>query len=287
MKAPIFIVGTGRSGTTILFKMLKDHPDIAWLSSLVEIYPDKIYLNRLALLALSYPIINKVLQRRLAPVEAYSYWEQAFPGITMPCRDLLSEDVTLGVKKAFQKAVSDCLVSNRDQFLAKITGWPRIGFFQEIFPDAKFIHVVRDGRAVANSLLTVDFWTGWRGPQNWRWGDLPSKYNILWEEHQKSFVALAAIQWIILEEAFEKAIEKAIEGSVMRVKYEHLCANPLEVIKHIAVFCGLEWSPKFLSKLKQYKLRNANDKWKNELTQGQKMILQSILNGYLERFSSE
>lgn len=283
MKAPIFIVGTGRSGTTILFKMLKDHPDVAWLSSLAESYPGRPYLNRLALRALGYPIFGKVLQKHLAPSEAYSYWDRVFPGFKMPCRDLLAEDVTLRVKKAFHKAVSSCLLPNRDRFLAKITGWPRIGFLQEIFPDAKFIHVIRDGRAVANSLLTVNFWLGWHGPQNWRWGDLPSKYYSLWGKHQKSFVALSAIQWIILEEAFAQALEKAKKESILDIKYEHLCANPIEVTKCIADFCGLHWSQKFISQLKQYKLRNANDKWKNELSEEQKTILQSVLSGHLEK----
>jgi len=34
-------------------------------------------------------------------------------------------------------------------FIHKYTGWSRIAFFKEIFPEARFVHVIRDGRAVA------------------------------------------------------------------------------------------------------------------------------------------
>ena len=96
MKPPIFIVGTGRSGTTIFFKMLKNHPNVAWLSSLNKRYREKRYLNRFAYRALNYPFLGKILQKRVYPSEAYSYWDRLFPGFSSPCRDLLGDDVTIG-----------------------------------------------------------------------------------------------------------------------------------------------------------------------------------------------
>lgn len=143
MKSPIFIVGTGRSGTTIFSKMLKDHPNVTWLSSFNKRFPERPYLNRFAFRALHYPFFSKVLQKLVYPSEAYSYWDRLFTGFSLPCRDLLADDVTIRETKAFHKAVLNVLLENHDRFLAKITGWPRIGFLQEIFPDAKFIHVIR------------------------------------------------------------------------------------------------------------------------------------------------
>jgi len=49
---------------------------------------------------------------------------------------------------------------------------PRIGFLQAIFPDAKFIHIVRDGCAVANSRMNAPFWKGWQGLNTWG-GQMP------------------------------------------------------------------------------------------------------------------
>jgi hypothetical protein len=95
-----------------------------------------------------------------------------FTGFRRPCRDLLPQDVTLKKKEAIQNVVAQMLTRKRNRLVVKITGWPRIGFLKEIFPDAKFIHILRDGRAVANSYINVPFWWGWRGLANWRWGPL-------------------------------------------------------------------------------------------------------------------
>ena len=79
------------------------------------------------------------------------------------------------------------LVRKRNRLLIKITGWPRIGYLNEIFSDAKFIHILRDGRAVANSLINVEFWRGWQCPQNWRFGRLTEKQQKEWEDSQYFF----------------------------------------------------------------------------------------------------
>jgi hypothetical protein len=91
VKAPIF------------FKMFKDHPNVSWLSQYAPRYPDKIYINRLALRMLRYPILGKALKKHLYTGEFYAFWDYVFPGFKMPCRDLLAEDVTFRVKKAFRK----------------------------------------------------------------------------------------------------------------------------------------------------------------------------------------
>ena len=39
LKLPVFIVGCGRSGTTIVYELLCEHPDFAWFSSYAERWP--------------------------------------------------------------------------------------------------------------------------------------------------------------------------------------------------------------------------------------------------------
>ena len=84
-------------------------------------------------------------------------------GFSEPCRDLVRTDVTTRVKRQVRAAMGMMLTHKRNRLLLKITGWPRLGFLNEMLEDAKFIHLVRDGRAVASS-LHVDFWRGWYGP---------------------------------------------------------------------------------------------------------------------------
>lgn len=247
-------------------------------------YPDKIYLNDLVLKIMNYPLLGRAIKNHIYPAEAYPFWDKIFPGFKMPCRDLFSEDVTPNIKKAFHDKISKCFIKNREQFIAKFTGWPRIGFLQEIFPEAKFIHIKRDGRAVANSLFNYPLWNGWYGPESWRWGSLSHDFALLWDKYQKSFLILAAIQWILLEQAFKAAIEKSEKNSVLSVKYENLCSNSLGVLKKIIKFCGLDWSQKFESCIREHKIYDANKKWKSELSENQKKNLQDCLKNYLDQF---
>lgn len=72
--------------------------------------------------------------------------------------------MTVEIKRKLPVVLSKTLTKKRNRLLFKITGWPRVGFLHEIFEDAKFIHLIRDGRAVAYSLLQQPWWEGWRGP---------------------------------------------------------------------------------------------------------------------------
>ena len=59
VKKPIFIVGVGRSGSTVFHRMLCEHPNVAWLSSQVSRHPNRISSNRVVMKAIDYPVIGK------------------------------------------------------------------------------------------------------------------------------------------------------------------------------------------------------------------------------------
>jgi len=115
--------------------------------------------------AFDFPIVGKLSRERLRPGEAYSFWEYHCKGFSTPCRDLVLDDVTKKVGERLPRMFAQLLTRRRNRLLTKITGRPRIGFLRESFSDAKFIHIRRDGRAVINSMINVDWWWGWRGPQ--------------------------------------------------------------------------------------------------------------------------
>jgi hypothetical protein len=108
----------------------------------------------------------------VTPAECYPFWEHHCNGFSAPYRDLVASDVTEKTKLPVRAAVSELTTEQKDRLLLKITGWPRISFLSEIFVGAKFVHVVRDGRAVVNSQLATYFWNGWSGPANRGWGEL-------------------------------------------------------------------------------------------------------------------
>lgn len=285
IEKPIFIIGTGRCGSTIFHRMFSKQPNVAWLSSLCNKFPNKPEINKFITNAMDYSILGKCLARKIKPGECYGFWETHCKGFRQPCRDLIPEDVTNKVRENVSNALARTLTKKRYRLLVKITGWPRIGFLHEIFNDAKFIHVVRDGRAVVNSLITRDWWWGWRGPQNWRWGELTPSQKEEWEKFNKSFVALAAIQWKILMDAVEKG-EEYIDGhNFLEIQYEELCASPISVFKKAVDFCNLEWSKKFETMLNDFKMKNTNYKWQNDLTPYQQFIIEEITCKYLKKYN--
>lgn len=204
---PIFIIGTGRSGTTLFSQLLSYHPDLAWFSNLTNRFPKLPKLAKFSSM-LDIPILGNLLKNKKfipKPDEAYNIWRLCFPGFVSPTRPLTEEDVTNKAKSAIRRMVELHLTyQGKTRFITKYTGWSRIRYLNEIFPDSLFIHVLRDGRAVANSMLNVSWWTGWNGPNNWQWGELPSEWRKEWEESNRSFIVLAAIQWkLLVQEIYE------------------------------------------------------------------------------------
>jgi hypothetical protein len=284
VKNPLFIFGTGRCGSTIFHKVLTHHPHVAWLSSWCLRYPGRPERNRLAMRIIDMPLPARYVRKVIYPGEFYPFWEYYCKGFSEPCRDLYKEDVTDRTKAAVRKVMGKVLTPKRNRLLIKITGWPRIGFLKEIFPDAKFVHIYRDGRAVASSLLRVPWWSGWGGPANWRWGELTPEQRAKWNKYDKSFVVLAAIEWEILMAAYEKAKQTIPPEDLMDIRYEDLCQNPIEMFQMAVEFGALEWSPKFEATVKSFSLRNANDKWQRDLNDVQQRILGECLSDTLEEY---
>ena len=195
----------------------------------------------------------------------------------MAYRDLKATDLTRSRQKRLTDALSKLLTSKRDRLLVKVTGWPRIEFFKQLFPDAKFIHVVRDGRAVANSMLNVDFWRGWEGPANWGWGELGPELEREWKAQDESFVALAGIQWKMLMRSIRNAANTISPEDFLEIRYETLCSEPVSVLKRAIEFSALGWCKRFERAVSTIPLHNANDKWKEQLTAEQQQVLNQVI----------
>jgi LPS sulfotransferase NodH len=281
---PLFIVGAGRSGSTMLMDLLSHHPEIAWLSTVAHRYPTRFDLHRRALESVDAPVVGRRLLARLGPREAYGFWEAHSPGFRRPHRDLLATDVTRSRRDALVAAVAAQHTSRRDRFVAKITGWPRVSFLREVFPDARFVHLVRDGRAVAASFsrMTVDHWWGWRGPENWRYGKLEPAYQALWDGTGQSYIVLAGIQWMLVLDAIER-IRAAAGDALIDVRYEDLCAAPAETIDAILRHGGIAPSDA-VHRAIGGTLEARNDGWKKEFSVEQQGLLDRALADHLARY---
>ncbi len=134
-KQPFFIIGTQRSGTTLLFQILDNHRDLFVINEIWHLYPfvqgehrDLGSLERLLVshLGLEQPYLNPQQQ---VPKDVFDHVELAFEA---RLRELGKH--RWGIKH------------------------PRLTYFMEHFrnrfPESQWIFIIRDGRGVVNSYLT-------------------------------------------------------------------------------------------------------------------------------------
>lgn len=280
---PIFIVGSGRCGSTIFHKIFTHHPELAFLSGLCLLYPDRPAYNRRAMQLLDAPLVHRYARKKFQPAEHWPFWDHYIRGFSFPCRDLLASDVRPNEIGRITRAFEQMLTPRRRRLLVKLTGWPRIGFLARMFPGALFVHMVRDGRAVANSLLNVDFWQGWGGPA--RLGlELGDEERDEWRHSGYSFVVLAAIQWKRWMNAYEAARSQIPPRQYLEIKYEDFAANPSATFGEVLEFCHLRPSMQFERRLQQFNVRSENEKWRQQLTAEQQQQLNDSLQITLTRY---
>jgi len=121
---PVFIWGAPRSGTTLLYRLMSSHTDVGY-----NIHPKK--------------------QR---PRESTNLWFDAFGEHRGPMDASLIRPARL--RRVCREHASILEAQGKPRFLGKspfMTLW--IPLVNEVFPDARHIHVIRDGRAVLNSIL--------------------------------------------------------------------------------------------------------------------------------------
>jgi hypothetical protein len=245
---PIFIVGPHRSGTTLLYGMIGQHPDVGYLNLSNRRFPSSPFFAH---------FLTKLGVEDM-PVEAQKVWDR------FRCRDddvMDSSDAGPNVASWHKKNVNKVLrLRGAKRFLAK---YPRLSlrldWVDSVFPGAIFIYLMRDWRAVVNSTNTrivkrEKRGGGWFGVMipGWReMGDLPSE-------------VVAGRQYLHVTNVLE-GMEKKYPGRFFTVRYADLCSNPVETIRHITDVCDLPWSEAFEASIVGTNLRNSNHKWRTEL----------------------
>ena len=74
---------------------------------------------------------------------------------------------------------------------------------------------------------------------------------------------------------------------VCQVRYESFCANPIDELKRIADHCRLAWDPKCETAARAFYVKNENEKWKSDLTNQQRLVLEEVLRSYLVKYGYE
>jgi hypothetical protein len=282
----VFVLGSGRCGSSLVHEIIAQHEDIGFLSNI----DDRLHLPALVG-RWNGPLFRRITlaltekgRARFAPSEGYRILARnVSPIVSTPVRDLKASDASPWLRTRFGRFFQDrAAAQRRPLFLHKFTGWPRAGFVDAALPQTRFIHVIRDGRAVASSLLQMPWWRGYEGPPGWGWGPLTDDDHRAWEASGRSFAVLAALEWKVLMDAFEEA-EAAIDPDRwITVRYEDLLRDPTATIKELMEFSGLSWTGEFESRFRRYRLDASRaDAFRSDLDPSEVRSIEGVIGSRL------
>ena len=272
--APFFIVGSSRSGSTLLRLMLASHSRIAipsetwYLTALVEQFP-----------------FDRLLQENEIG-KAISVMTNHY---TWPDMGLDAAELRRRVAKLRGVRLRD-LVEIVYRWQMEAEGKSRWGdktpAYIEIVPplaamfgDAKFIHLIRDGRDVAKSFQRQ----GWHGP--WMYG------------YTK--------EWLRAVELDMRLSKTALNERILRVLYEDLVLHPEATLRRICAFIDerfedqmLQWHARvdnaipvrektFHSGLSRDMNPSDVGRWKREMTSREIFVTEALIGKQLSHFGYE
>jgi hypothetical protein len=271
----VFLIGAARSGTSLLFKALCLHPDAAWISNWVRRAPWAPQLAVLNRLPRSRPdgarrawfdddsnayVYGKPrsLARRLypAPVEG----EPVFAHCGIPELEpaAAKPDAPQRLRRSFaaiQRYGGGTVVVNK-----RIANNRRIPLLAEAFPKARFVVLVRDGRAVARSLGAVDWW---EESVVWWYGGTPRE----WASEGRDPLEICARNWVEELREIEEGLEAVPDDQVMRLTYESLIAEPVSALQAVARFAGLRTDSSWTTALGKLRFPDRNDGWRSRMSE--------------------
>ena len=203
------VCGAGRSGTTLLRLMLDSHPDLA-------MPPETAFL----------PLVH----RRRGELTAPSFVELLAGFPTWPDFHIAASDLQREVDRLSPFEVTPALRRFYALYAAR-HGKPRCGdktpdycrhlpAIEELLPEVRFVHLVRDGRDVALSIRPL-----WFAPAQ----DAAS-LALWWRERIEAAHAGAAVVRHYLE-----------------IRYEDLLRNTEQILRRLCDFLELPWAPEVLT----------------------------------------
>lgn len=233
---PIFIIGIPRSGTTLLYQLMTDCFEVAYLSNLMARHYDHPCTVSYGLSHLNGCTPPRDFQSSYgettgwrAPSQGWLFWARWFPG----------EQAYVGAGEISSNSIRE--MRNTIALIESIYHRPfvnknlslgvRLQPLNEAFPEALFIRIHRDRIDNAQSLL--------KGRKEYA-GDInnwisvkPLEYSLI---RSKDPITQVCEQIYYLEDNINKDISLIGEERCLSLSYAELCGKPREVVKKISEF---------------------------------------------------
>lgn len=237
VKKPIFILGTGRSGTTILGIVMSIHKDVGFLNEPKALWHS---INQ-----------NEDL------IGSYSEGEAHYFLNASEADEKQKEEIHKIFGAYLRMTFSQRVVDKYPELIF------RIPYVKALFADAKFLFLVRNGWDTCGS---IKYWSeslgktsgteihDWWGRDNRKWKLLvdevikkDSYFSEVWPiiDEITSHTDMAAIEWIATMRQGLNILQE-YPDSVLKIHYEELVKNPEGVLSNINEFCELADDPVFI-----------------------------------------
>jgi Sulfotransferase family len=210
-----FILGRGRSGTTLLRMMFDSHPEMA-------IPQESHFIVNLSKERDRYEtpdgFRNDLFLRDLTDHWAFPRWRLPEDEVRSAVLSASIQDFPEAIRRVYELYAQD---RGKRRYGDKTPSYViHIPILASLFSEARFIHLIRDGRDVALSYLDMDF-----GP---------------------SSVAEAAIQWRRFVERGRSAGRRLGPERYREVRYEDLLEDPEGRLRDLCAFVELQPDPAML-----------------------------------------
>lgn len=270
--SPFFIIGAGRSGTTLLRLILAGH-------SRLHIPPETWFILPLVK---NLPLTDRLDSTQVTRALDIMIGDYRWPDMGLPADELRGRAMTLHNPKLVD------IINLVYQWHLEASGKRHFGdktpIYYEIvpqlitlYPDAKFIHLIRDGRDVAISWIDVG-----------------------WERYYER----AKFEWIPAMQYRREHLKSAYAERILEVKYEDLITNLEATVRRICDFLDESYEPEMLNwqhltemvpererhihgKLNQPVSNDAIGVWRKKLTTAECFAMEACLHNDLQQLGYE
>jgi hypothetical protein len=216
---PVFIVGCGRSGTTALGEAFAEHPAVTYLNEYRNLWED------------AYPV-----------TDVWSPDAAARGGML----ELTEADCTpSGNRRLIANFHCETFASGRPRLVEKLPiNNFRLSFVDAAIPEARFVHLLRNGLEVARSIAKRAEEGRWYGHGGRKW-DLLVDY----ARRKPAYMELTELcetpelrgllEWRMSVDACLAYLDTLPSGRYMTIRYGELLDSPIEVMKRIQEFVEL------------------------------------------------